>query len=200
MFDFLRAQPSSPSPAQIARFCRTLGWAGLILQSLLGVVPLLVVIARILVNPQWRDVRSSAGLWLALLGLAILLFSIYWCFRYIRMARRLEDPNLRPAKSAVRRNLKLGLLSNLALMSIGVLLALWRVTLLSIKMLTIPQGTTVVSPDPAAIVPGGLITPSSMIAIQAMVSAIAAGLVGVVIALLLIYQVGRHRTSPDLFT
>ncbi|MBE9110657.1 DUF3611 family protein [Nodosilinea sp. LEGE 07298] len=199
MFDFLRAQPSSPSPGQIARFCRTLGWAGLILQSLLGVVPLLVVIARILVNPQWRDVRSSAGLWLALLGLAILLFSIYWCFRYIRMARRLEDPDLRPAKSAVQRNLKLGLLSNLALMSIGVLLALWRVTLLSIKMLTIPQGTTVVSPGAAA-VPGGLITPSSMIAIQAMVSAIAAGLVGVVIALLLIYQVGRHRTSPDLFT
>jgi hypothetical protein len=38
-----------------------------------------------------------------------------------------------------------------------------------------------------------------MIAIQAMVSAIAAGLVGVIIALLLIYQVGRHRNSPDLF-
>ncbi len=199
MFDFLRAQPSSPSPAQIARYCRTLGWAGLILQSLLGVIPLLVVIARMVVNPQWRDVRSSWGLWLAVVGLAILLFSIYWCFRYIRMARRMADPDLRPAKSAVKRNLKLGLLSNLALMAIGVLLALWRVTLLSVKMLTIPQGTTVVTPGAAA-VPGGLITPSSMIAIQAMVSAIAAGLVGVIIALLLIYQVGRHRTSPDLFT
>jgi hypothetical protein len=199
MFDFLRAQPSSPSPTQIARYCRTLGWAGLILQSLLGVIPLLVVIARMVVNPQWSDVRSSWGLWLAVLGLAILLFSIYWCFRYIAMARRLADPDLRPAKSAVKRNLKLGLLSNLALMAIGVLLALWRVTLLSVKMLTIPQGTTVVTPGAAA-VPGGLITPSSMIAIQAMVSAIAAGLVGVVIALLLIYQVGRHRTSPDLFT
>ncbi|WOD39233.1 DUF3611 family protein [Nodosilinea sp. E11] len=198
MFDFLRAKPSSPSPAQIARHCRTLGWAGLILQSLLGVMPLLVVIARLMLNPQWRNVRSSWGLWLAVLGLAILLFSIYWCFRYIRMARRLENPDLRPAKSAVKRYLKLGLLSNLALMAIGVLLALWRVTMLSITMLTIPQGTTVVTPGAAA-VPGGLITPSSMIAIQAMVSAIAAGLVGVVIALLLIYQVGRHRNSPDLF-
>ncbi len=199
MFDFLRAHPSSPSPSQIARYCRSLGWIGLILQSLLGVVPLLVVIARILVNPQWRNVRSSWGLWLAVLGLAILLFSIYWCSRYIHMAQRLDDPSLRPAKSAVKRNLKLGLLSNLALMSIGVLLALWRVTLLSIQMLAIPQGTTVVSPGAAA-VPGGLITPSSMIAIQAMVSAIAAGLIGVIVALLLIYQVGRHRNSPDLFT
>ncbi|MBD1873079.1 DUF3611 family protein [Nodosilinea sp. FACHB-131] len=199
MFDFLRAQPASPSPTQIARYCRTLGWVGLVLQSLLGVIPLLVVIGRIVVNPQWRDVRSSWGLWLAVLGLAILLFSIYWCFRYIHMARRLDNPDLRPAKSTVKRNLKLGLLSNLVLMSIGVLLALWRVTLLSIKMLTIPQGATVVTPGAAA-VPGGLITPSSMIAIQAMVSAIAAGLVGVIIALLLIYQVGRHRNSPDLFT
>jgi hypothetical protein len=33
-----------------------------------------------------------------------------------------------------------------------------------------------------------------------MVSAIAAGLVGVVIALLLIYQVGRPRNFPNLFT
>jgi hypothetical protein len=199
MFDFLRSQPSSPSPAQIARYCRWLGWAGLILQSLLGVMPLLVVIARLVANPQWRSLRSSFGLWVALVGLAILLFSIYWCFRYIRMAARLEDPDLRPAKSAVKRNLKLGLLSNLALVTLGVLLALWRVTALTLKMLTLPQGATVVSPGQAAAIPGGLITPSSMIAIQAMVSAIAAGLVGVIIALLLIYQVGRHRNSPDLF-
>ena len=199
MFDFLRSQPSSPSPEQIARYCRWLGWAGLILQSLLGVMPLVVVIARLVVTPQWRSLRSSFGLWVALVGLAILLFSIYWCFRYIRMAARLEDPDLRPAKSAVKRNLKLGLLSNRALVTLGVLLALWRVTALTLKMLTLPQGTTVVSPGQAAAIPGGLITPSSMIAIQAMVSAIAAGLVGVIIALLLIYQVGRHRNSPDLF-
>ena len=199
MFDFLRSQPSSPSPEQIARYCRWLGWAGLILQSLLGVMPLVVVIARLVVTPQWRSLRSSFGLWVALVGLAILLFSIYWCFRYIRMAARLEDPDLRPAKSAVKRNLKLGLLSNLALVTLGVLLALWRVTALTLKMLTLHQGATVVSPGQAAAIPGGLITPSSMIAIQAMVSAIAAGLVGVIIALLLIYQVGRHRNSPDLF-
>ncbi|MGB5972322.1 MAG: DUF3611 family protein [Nodosilinea sp.] len=34
--------------------------------------------------------RSFFGLWLAILGLTILLFSTYWCFRYIRMARRLR--------------------------------------------------------------------------------------------------------------
>lgn len=106
-------------------------------------MPLVVVIARLVVTPQWRSLRSSFGLWVALVGLAILLFSIYWCFRYIRMAARLEDPDLRPAKSAVKRNLKLGLLSNLALVTLGVLLALWRVTALTLKMLTLPQGATV---------------------------------------------------------
>jgi hypothetical protein len=73
------------------------------------------------------------------------------------------------------------------------LLALWQVRLLSVQMLTILQGTTVVTPGAAA-VPGELITLSSMIAVQTMVRAIAAGLVGVVIALLLIDPVGHHRT------
>ncbi len=30
--------------------------------------------------------------------------------------------------------------------------------------------------------------------------AIAAALIGVIVALLLLYQVGRHRNSPDVFT
>ena len=46
---------------------------------------------------------------------------------------------------------------------------------------------------------GALVSPSNMLAIQAMVHAIAAGLVGVIIALLLVQQVSRHRNTPDAF-
>ena len=65
-------------------------------------------------------------------------------------------------------------------------------------MLTVPQGATVVTPN-QAVVQGALVSPSNMLAIQAMVHAIAAGLVGVMIALLLIQQVSRHRNAPDAF-
>jgi hypothetical protein len=39
-----------------------------------------------------------------------------------------------------------------------------------------------------------------MLAIPAMVHAIAAGLMGVIIALLLIQQISRHRNAPDAFS
>ncbi|MGF1567602.1 MAG: DUF3611 family protein [Nodosilinea sp.] len=202
MFDFLRLRPPSLAPQQIARSCRWLGWGGFWLQALLGFLPLLVVVAKIFASPaQWPNSWSSLGLWLAIICLAVLLFSIHWCYRYTQLAARIEHPELRPAKSAVGRTLRIGLVANLSMMVLAVVIMLWRVSALTFKMLSVPQGATVVTPNQAAatLTPGALITPSNMIALQAMGSTIAAGLVGVIVALLLIYQVGRHRNSPDAF-
>jgi sterol desaturase/sphingolipid hydroxylase (fatty acid hydroxylase superfamily) len=199
MFNFLNPQASGSTPEQIARWCRQLGWLGLVLQALLGFIPLLVVVMRVLSVPQWQGRGFGLGLWLAILCLAILLFSIYWCFRYTRLAARLEQPERRPLKSTVKQTLKLGLLSNLLILIIGTAIALWRVSMLTLQMLSVPQGATVIAPNQVA-GPGALVTPSNMIAIHAMLSTIAAGLVGVIIALLLIVQVGRHRVAQDSFS
>jgi hypothetical protein len=66
-------------------------------------------------------------------------------------------------------------------------------------MLTLPQGATVVTPN-ERVAYRVLISPSNMLAIPAMVHAIAAGLMGVIIALLLIQQISRHRNAPDAFS
>lgn len=142
----------------------------------------------------------SLGVWLAILCLIVLLFSIYWCFRYTRLASRLEDRDLRPAKAQVIRDLKLGLVANIGIMAIAVVIALSRVGALTLKMLTLPQGATVVAPNQIGTTLGAagtLITPSNMIAIHAMISAIAAGLVGTIVSLLLLYQVGQQRVSQS---
>lgn len=203
MANFLNIGSASPTPEQIARSCRRLGWLGFSLQILLGFIPLLVVVIKVLQRiAQGTGSVFSVGLVLAILCLAFLLFSIYGCFRYILMARRLEGGQAaRPAKPQVRRALLLGLLTNLSVMVIAVLIALWQVSVLTFRMLSVPQGATVVTPNQATttLSQGALITPSNLIAIQAMVSAIAAGLVGVIIALLLIQQVSKHRNSPDVF-
>jgi hypothetical protein len=198
MFNFLNPQASSPTPQEIAQWFRRLGWVGLVLQALLGFLPLLVVIARVLSSQPWPGQGVSLGLWLALVCLSVLLFSIYWCFRYTQLAANLEYPDRRPSKSTVQRVLKLGLLTNLAILVIATLIALWQVSAMTLQMLTIPQGATVITPNqmPTA---GALITPSNMILIHALVSTIAAGLVGLVVALLLIFQVGRHRIVQDSF-
>lgn len=198
MFDFLNPEAPSPTPQQIARSFRWLGWTGFCLQALLGFIPILVVVANVLSKPGQQTGGFSGGFLLAIVCLIILLFSIYWCFRYTKLASKLESRDLRPPKSQVSRDLKLGLTANIAIMAIAVLIALSRVGELTFKMLTLPQGATVIAPNPIGTTmatPGALITPSNMIAIQAMINAIAAGLVGIVVALLLLYQVGQHRNS-----
>lgn len=202
MFDFLKPDASSQTPQQIARSFRWLGWIGFCLQALLGFVPILVVVTTVLFKSGPSQTGgSSAGLWLAIACLAILIFSIYWCFRYTQLANQLEIPDLRPAKSRVVQDLKLGLLANLSIMAIAVLVTLSRVGELTFKMLTLPQGSTIITPKTVGtgtmIAQGAMITPSNMIAIQAMVNAIAAGLVGVVVALLLLYQLGQRRRVND---
>ncbi|MBW4550164.1 MAG: DUF3611 family protein [Aphanocapsa sp. GSE-SYN-MK-11-07L] len=200
MFDFLKAEAASPTPQQIARSCRWLGWIGFSLQALLGFIPILVVVTTVLFNPrQQQQSGFSVGLWLAIACLIILIFSIYWCFRYTQLANRLEIRDLRPAKSQVIQDLKLGLLANLGIMAIAVLIALSRVGELTFKMLILPQGATVITPSPTGrlVAQGAMITASNMIAIQALINAIAAGLIGVIVALLLLYQVGQHRNLQD---
>ncbi|GAB4369745.1 MAG: DUF3611 family protein [Elainellaceae cyanobacterium] len=196
MFDFLKPEAVNPTPQQIAHSLRWLGWIGFWLQAFLGFIPLLVVVTRVLFGSGQQPSSGPFGLWLAIACLIILLFSTYWCFRYTQLASKLESRDLRPAKAQVFRDLKLGLVANLGIMAIAVVIALSRVGALTFKMLTLPQGGTVVTPNPVGTtlaLPGTLITPSNMIAIQAMINAIAAGLVGVIIALLLLYQVRQHR-------
>lgn len=198
MFNFLSSEAPSSTPQQVARSLRRLGWVGFCLQALLGFIPIFVVVANVLSKPRQPQTGGfSIGLWLAVACLLTLLFSIYWCFRYTQLANKLEIRDSRPAKSEVIRDLKLGLLANIGIMTIAVLIALSRVGELTFKMLTLPQGATVISPNQVGtmVTTGALITPSNMIAIQAMVNAIAAGLVGLTVALLLLYQVGQHRSS-----
>lgn len=200
MIDFLKPKSISPTTQQIARSLRRLGWIGFWLQALLGFIPLLVVVTTILFRTGQQQIGVfSFGLWLAIACLAILIFSIYWCFRYTQLANKLESRELRPTKSQVFRDLKLGLVANLGIMTIAVLIALMRVGELTFKMLILPQGSTVIVPNQTTttMTQGALIAPSNMIAIQAMVNAIAAGLIGTIVALLLLYRVGQHRNPQD---
>lgn len=196
----LKPNASGISLQQVAQSLRWLGWVGLCLQSLLGFIPILAVITAVLFNPvRQQQSGFSFGLWLAIFCLFILLFSIYWCFRYTRLANQLEVRELRPAKARVIQDLKWGLLANIGMMTIAVFIALSRVGELTFKMLTLPHGATIIAPNQTGttVAQGALITPSNMIAIQAMINTIAAGLVGVVVALLLLYQVGQHRSFHE---
>lgn len=201
MLKFLNAEVPNLTPHQIARSFRWLGWTGLWLQALLGFIPILAVVTNVLSRPAQQQVGGfSLGLLMAIVCLVILVFSTYWCFRYTQLANKLEERDLRPAKVQVIQKVRIGLIANISVMTLAVLIALWRVGILTFKMLTLPQGATIVAPNQLGTTlgaTGALITPSNMIAIQAMVSTIAAGLAGTIIALMLLHRLGQHRSAAD---
>lgn len=196
MFNFLNPDAPGPTPREIAVSFRWLGWVGFALQAVLGVIPLIVVVTNALFSPIQRQIGFSFGLWSAIACLGLLIFSIYWSFRYTMLARRLEDPDRRPSKVQVVQDIKWGLMVNLGIIAISTTIGMFRVGQLTYKMLTLPQSATVITPNPlgtTVAAPSSLIAPSNMIAIQAVMNAIAAGLVGVVVSLLLLSLVGQHR-------
>ncbi|MDX2239961.1 MAG: DUF3611 family protein [Leptolyngbyaceae cyanobacterium bins.302] len=200
MFDFFNSEAPNPTPQQIAQSFRWLGWVGFSLQSLLGFIPIFVVVTIVLFSPKQRQVGFSLGLWMAIACLLMLLFSIYRCFRYTQLATKLEIRDLRPAKSQVIQDVKWGLAANLGIMIIAVVIALSRVGNLTFAMLSAPQTGAMIAPNSVGTTVGSaatLIAPSNLIAIQAMVCAIAAGLVGAIVALLLLDQVGQHRNRLE---
>jgi len=195
MVKFFNSDSPPPSPRQIALHFRLVGWAGFWLQAFLGFIPILVMLSFVFFAPA-KPAGTSWAVTIALICLVISLFSIYWCFRYTRLAREIEDPESRPARSQVLRDLTIGLVANLTSTVGAVLIALWQTGSLTTRILSLPQGATKVAPVQTGtlITQGAAITASNLITLQAMINLIAAGLVGMIVALWLLYRVGAFQT------
>jgi hypothetical protein len=195
MFDHLTNSPSS-NVLQIAAAFRRLGWIGFWLQALLGFIPFVILIFVLFFNPNGGGFDLKVIL--AYGCLLALVFTIYWCYRYTRLANKLENSKLRPSKEEVTRSLWIGLLANVGGMSCAVLVAIWLVGTLLFKMLSLPQGATTIAPtrgsEGTVISPGQIVVPNDLIAMQAMVITVAAELIGIIVALLLLYRVSQNRS------
>lgn len=189
---------SNPSNLhQIANAFRRAGWIGFGLQVFFGVVPIFLLLFALFLSPAKNRLgQSFAGVILAYACLIALGFTLYWCFRYTQIGQKLETPERRPTKAQVTRTLWIGLSANIVGMSCAIIVALWKVGTLLFKMLSLPPGAaTIYNPGsgPTILNRGGpLIVPMDMIALQATVNAIAAELVGVIVASFLLYKIMQN--------
>ncbi len=166
---------------------RRFGWIGFWTQVVLGFVSLLIVIIVIFsrsFNLNRSQDSPTLGLVLAITGLVFLGVSIYCCYRYPQLGRRLDRPEKRPTKEHVIRSLNIGLWVNVAGMVFTVAAAEWNVGMLLLKVLSIPQGAAVYATNV-------LIEPLEIFIIQAKVNTIAAQLTGIIVALWLLRCVRR---------
>ncbi|WP_026735124.1 DUF3611 family protein [Fischerella sp. PCC 9605] len=184
----------APSANRIASEFRIVGWIGFFLQLALGLIPIFIAVPVLFFGDSQRRManRYSMGTFFAYACLFVLLFTIYWCFRYTRLSKKIDDPYLRPSKAEVIRDIWIGIIANVGGMIFAVIVMMTQVGLLLNRVLSLPQGASTIYtrvPGAAVATPGLPITPLQMMSMQAIVNAIAAELVGVIVALWLLYRI-----------
>ncbi|WP_250121556.1 DUF3611 family protein [Chroococcidiopsis sp. CCMEE 29] len=190
-----KSDRKSPPAAlqEIALAFRRIGWISLWTQVVLGAISAVIL----LFAGFSRDVAvetprtgTGVGIFFALAGVIGLLVSIYWAFRYTRIAKQLQSANPvnRPRKADTVQLLRLGIIVNLIGMLLTIVGAEAIAGTLLAKTLTLPQATGAV----LQIDPSRLIRSLDMLVVQANTNTIAAHFGGLVASLWLLNRVSRQ--------
>lgn len=133
----------SPSKgSSLARAFWRLGWTGFWTQVVLGSLPVVLMVYYLVFTKVSSETRRGVPFIeiLTIANLALLAFTILWSFRYTRLAKRIEDPQRRPAEAAVSRTVWTGVTaSSIALIFSAIVLLIETATLL-FYFLKAPQG------------------------------------------------------------
>ncbi|MDY7004880.1 MAG: DUF3611 family protein [Cyanobacteriota bacterium] len=202
MFNLLMQGSTPPKVQEVASAFRRWGRIGFWVQIVFAFIPVIILIFALFINNNPVESRAAKlyiGEFFAFGCLLALVFSIYWCFRYIQLSKKLEDPQQRPSKAEVIQCLWIGLIANLTGMVCAVIVSMARVTTLLWQMLSIPQGASLISSpgEGTMINRGTVIVPLHMVGIQAMLSTIAAELVGIMVALLLLRLISQNHSESS---
>jgi len=139
MFKGLSLRPTNER--QIARQFPYLGWIGFWFQGILAAIPIIVVSFQGLFSSDRASIGSpDSGNILSFLDILTLLFTIYWCLRYIKLGRKLENFQLDRSLAKVRQQVWIGV-ANVAVMLLAVSIGLKTVGNLLYLILSMPQAS-----------------------------------------------------------
>lgn len=123
---------------KVAASFHRLGWLGVAVQAVLALNSIVLLAwAFIGAAPGARPMGRTG--YLALVGLAILLFTTFWSYRYTTLAARMRDPARRPPQATVLKTLWVGLWASGLGIAVSMLMLVLEVTRLVILVLRTPQ-------------------------------------------------------------
>ncbi len=148
MTNQLESYLQAPSKKEFAATFRVVSrfsfWIQLALGAFSAIALLFAMFSRNL-SAQTDNPGIGFGIFLAVVGVLLLCFRIYWAFRYRRLAKRLQTPNseLHPRKEDVIKVLQIGLNVSLVAILIAFLASELSVIALLSKALAEPQGVAI---------------------------------------------------------
>ncbi len=174
---------------KIAHQIRLTGWVLLWVQLALALVSgLLLLFASTGRNfANQPNPGLGIGVIWAIIGILLLLFSVFWDFRYTRIGRRLGNinPTLHPSKADTTRTIRMGILLSLIGILITILGAGISVSVLVAKAVSQPPGVAITDPNK-------IIRALDVFIVVANINGIAAHFVGTVASIWLLEKVHQH--------
>ncbi|MBD2169300.1 DUF3611 family protein [Calothrix membranacea FACHB-236] len=148
MLNNLKSFSNPPSKKEFAVTFRLVSritfWVQLLLGLISGIAVLLAYFSRN-VTTQTNNAGIGFGIFLAIVGILLLCFRIYWAFHYRKLAKLLQTPNSlnHPRKEDIIKNLWIGFVVSLVGLLIAFIASEETVAIILGKALSQPQGVTI---------------------------------------------------------
>ncbi len=152
MINNLESLSHRPSKQKFAATLRLVSrisfWVQLVLGGISGIAVLLAYFSRN-ITTQTSNAGIGFGIFLAIVGILLLCFRVYWAFRYRKMAKLLQTPNPQnhPKKEDIIQNLRIGLLVSLVGLLIAFIASEVTVSIILGKAVAQPQGVAIYQPE-----------------------------------------------------
>lgn len=144
------SQPLTQSEfvATFRLFSRFSFWIQLFLGAVSGIVLVFAMLGRNM-SEQTNNAGIGFGVFLAIIGLLLLCFRIFWDFRYRLLGRLLhaENSQVYPSKEHITHTLRIGLVSSLVGVLIAFVASEETVAVVLAKTLSQPQAMAAYAPE-----------------------------------------------------
>ncbi|RCJ23345.1 hypothetical protein A6S26_01990 [Nostoc sp. ATCC 43529] len=179
----------APETRGIGNTIRLTGWVTLWLQLAIGAVSVLALLFALTGRGfvQQQNTGLGIGVFWAICGIVLLLFSLYLDFRYTRIGKALENrnPALHPSKPDTTKILRLGIIISLVGILLTLLGASSTIFVLVAKSISQPPGVAITDPY-------RIIRPMDVFVAVADITGLAAHYLGTVTSLWLLERVHQH--------
>ncbi|MEG4054780.1 MULTISPECIES: DUF3611 family protein [unclassified Microcoleus] len=145
------SQPLTQSEfvATFRLFSRFSFWIQLFLGAISGIVLVFAMLGRNMSDQTNNNAGIGFGIFLAVVGLLLLCFRIFWDFRYRLLGRLLhaENSQVYPSKEHITHTLRIGLVSSLVGVLIAFVASEETVAVVLAKTLSQPQAMAAYAPE-----------------------------------------------------
>lgn len=174
--------------SSIARAFARLGWLGFWLQVIFGALPVAVMVYYFAFSRAPATPRGGFRFieYLTIVNLLMLAFTIFWSYRYTRLATQIMDPNRRPHQSYVTGTVWTGVVASATGMLCSMVVMLIEAGTLLFYFLKAPQGgIPVVQTGPQAV---HWVSSVDMLSLVALILTLFAELIVLVFSLWLLFR------------